>query len=181
MVAAYNAIPGTPDASGHPAAFVVFAPGDGKKIFLASSLKNVGGEQNLFWGAGTLTTYLQNCITQVGVHRADGKCGEFNTLQEFYDSNTDGCAIPPGSRMVAWIKTPKQEAGSVRPPCEGPPNQRPGALPRSGCKEMFDSIGKGNLRAIESGEPTEPTGLVVVSSNGRNSRHGRPATPPPVR
>ena len=43
---------------------------------------------------------------------------------------------------------------------------------KSGCKELLAEVSKGNIKAIEGGEPIEPTGWVYVSSNGRNTRHG---------
>ena len=147
-----------------PSAMVVLAPGGTSTIFLGSSLRNIGGDKNGFYGDGTVGKYLKRCLEDKQEHKADGKCGEFNTLQEFFDRNGPNKPLPPNSRIVAWVKTAQKEG--VTPPCW---TDKP---ERSGCRELLADVGKGNIKAIEGGAPIEPTGWKYVSSNGRNTRHG---------
>ena len=149
MMAAYTAQFPAKNSVNAPYAMIVFAPGSGNRIYLGSSIKNAKGAEQ-FYTQEVLVQFLADCE-----HRTRGKCGEFNTLQTFFDIEGSTCSIPAGSRLVAWL------GDKVGPPCAGEDG-------KVGCEDFLRKL---NIRDIKvEVQPSEPSGWGFQSSKYRNNK-----------
>ena len=125
--------------AGAPGAMVVFAPGGENKIYLGSSVKGVLTCPEEYFVSKHIIDWFNKC----GPHRTDGSCGEFNTLQGYFDGNpAPECRVPGDSRIVAWVN------GRLAPPCSKDDYGK-------GCRDLLEHFA---LRAITSAtEGINPT------------------------